>query len=94
MSVNQSLAEKFLEEHQSEDDPYKWIVIYDFVNLKPPPKFWKNLDKLTSISSISRIQYSVFTAENKGDALALAKLSEYYGGTVEVFRCEAVEGGS
>lgn len=93
MGFNQSLAEQFLNEAPVEEDPYQWIVVYDFLQEKPSPKFWKNLNKLTSISTVTRIQYSVLMAEKKGDALAAQKLAFYYGAEVKVFKCER-EGGS
>jgi len=87
MTINQSLAEKFLDETLSEEDPSQWIIVYDFIQEKPSPKFWKNLQKLMSITTLTRIQYSVLMAEKKGDAQAAEKLALYYGAVVEVFRC-------
>ena len=93
MALNQSLAELFLEEQDKDDDPYQWLIAYDFVNKKPPPKFWKNLDKLMNISTVTRIQYSVLIAENRGDALAAAQLVEHYHGLVTVFQGINFRGG-
>ena len=93
MSFTPSLAEQYLEEHQYDDEPFNWIIAYDFIERKPSPKFWKNLEKMTSISTITRIQYSVLKAENRGDALAVARLAEHYGAIVEVFQCIPFEGG-
>lgn len=94
MTYNQSLAEKFLEETPNEDDQYQWIIVYDFIQEKPNPRFWKNLEKLMRVSTVSRIQYSVLIAEKKGDALAAEKLGIHYGAMVEVFKCVHVGGGS
>ena len=92
MSFNKSLAEQFLDEFQGEEDQYQWIIVYDFIQEKPSPKFWKNLEKLMSISTVTRIQYSVLMANQKRDADAAEKLALYYGAEVEVFRCTRVGG--
>ena len=87
-----SLAEKFLEENHLEDDNFRWLITYDFIEKKPPPRFWKNLIQMTEISTVSRIQYSVLLADNKGDAYAAVDLVRHYGGDVLVFSGEQVRG--
>jgi len=93
MSLQQSIVEQYLADYQSSDDPFLWLIVYDFIEKKLPPKFWKNLEKMMSLSPISRIQYSVLLAENMGDALAVARLVEQYDGLVEVFHGDIFRGG-
>ena len=83
-----SLSEEFLEQYETEEDPFNWIVVYDFIGLKPNPHFWKNLSKMMALSSVRRLQYSVLIAEKEGDARAAARLADYYGADTAVFRCE------
>ncbi|MCB2171468.1 hypothetical protein KQH65_01880 [archaeon] len=92
MEHNLSLAEQFLGEYQKDDDSFLWLIAYDFIEKKPPPKFWKNLEKMMSISTVSRIQYSVLIAENMRDALLAAQLVEHYNGLVEVFHGDRFRG--
>ncbi|MCW4012339.1 MAG: hypothetical protein NWF07_05020 [Candidatus Bathyarchaeota archaeon] len=82
-----SLCEKFLDQYQTEEDPFDWIVVYDFIGLKPNPRFWKNLEKMMGLSTVKRLQYSVLIAANEGDAKAAARLADYYGADTVVFRC-------
>ncbi len=82
-----SLSEEFLDEFQIEDDPFDWIIVYDFIDGKPNPNFWKNLEKMKSISSVKRVQYSVLIAKSEGEARAVAKLAEYYGADTLMYRC-------
>ena len=82
-----SLSEEFLEQYQTEEDPFDWIVVYDFIGLKPNPRFWKNLAKMMALSTVKRLQYSVLIADNEGDAKAAARLADYYGADAVVFRC-------
>ena len=90
-----SLSEEFLEQFKTEEDPYEWVIVYDFIRLKPNPRFWKNLEKMRTLSSVRRLQYSVLIAGNEGDARAAARLADYYGADTVVFRCERLvsEGG-
>ena len=58
-----SLSEQFLEENRSGDDPFTWLIVYDFIDFKPNPNFWKNLDKMIRISGLRKFQYSVLITE-------------------------------
>jgi hypothetical protein len=82
-----SLSEEFLDQYQTKEDPFDWIVVYDFIGLKPNPRFWKNLEKMMMLSTVKRLQYSVLIASKEGDARAAARLADYYGADTVVFRC-------
>ena len=82
-----SLSEEFLDEFVIADDPFDWIIVYDFIDGKPNPNFWKNLEKMMSISSVKRVQYSVLMAKSEGEARAAAKLAKYYGADTLMYRC-------
>jgi len=90
---NRSLAQQFLDESQGkEDEGEQYIIVYDFLDDKASPKFWKNLNQLKQISSVRSIQYSVLSAECSRDAMAASMLASHYGAQVRKYRCVVSEG--
>ena len=85
-----SLAQKILDEEDSEEGG-TWIVVYDFRDLKPSPRFWVNLRRLKELTSCRSVQYSVVVAGSRGDAAAVARLASHYGADVAAFKGEAVD---
>lgn len=85
-----SLAQRILEEEAS-DEEGTWIVVYDFRDRKPCPRFWVNLRRLKELADCRSIQYSVVVAGNRRAASATAKLASHYGADVAVFRGEAID---
>jgi hypothetical protein len=85
-----SLAQKILDEYASTDEESTWIIVYDFRDRKPCPRFWVNLRRLKELAECRSIQYSVVVAGNRRTAAAVAKLASHYGADVVVFRGEAV----
>ncbi|MCK4702527.1 hypothetical protein KAT55_04135 [Candidatus Bathyarchaeota archaeon] len=85
-----SLAQQILDEDASADEEGTWIVVYDFRDRKPCPRFWVNLRRLKELADCRSIQYSVVVAGNRRTASAVAKLASHYGAEVAVFRGEAV----
>ncbi len=85
-----SLAQRILDEESSADEEGTWIVVYDFRERKPSPRFWVNLRRLKELAGCRRIQYSVVVAGNRGAAAAVARLASHYGADVAVFRGELV----
>jgi hypothetical protein len=85
-----SLAKQILDKEASPDEEGTWIVVYDFRDLKPCPRFWVNLRRLKELADCRSIQYSVVVAGNLRTASAVAKLASHYGADVVVFRGEAV----
>ncbi len=89
--MKKSLAQRFLEESEADpEDPSDWIIVYDFINKKPNPQFWRNLKKMKCRSSLRRIQYCVLFTTKRYEALAAVRLAEHYGAVVELFRVEQV----
>ncbi len=88
-----SLAARFYEGLEGEEErDGTWLVLYDFIGVKPSSKFWSNIDRLVGLSGGgSLIQYSVFVTNGRRAALAMVKLVRYYGGEVAVFKGERVE---
>ena len=89
-----SLAEEYYEETPEDGDGGggTWLVIYDFRGVKPNPRFWNNLKRLTTlINNTSMIQYSVLKTESRRGALTAVKIAKHYGAEVRVFRGEEVE---
>ncbi len=76
---NKSLAQQFLEDYGSNNKEGNWIVVYDFIDKKPNPKFWKNLTRMKNSSTIRTVPYSVLSAGQQSDANAAASLAEHYG---------------
>jgi len=85
-----SLAQQILDEDASAEEEGTWIVVYDFRDFKPCPRFWVNLRRLKELADCRSIQYSVVVAGNRRTAFAVAKLASHYGADVVVFRGEAV----
>lgn len=85
-----SLAQQILDEYASADEEGTWIVVYDFRDRKPCPRFWANLRRLKELADCRSIQYSVVLAGNRKTASAVARLASHYGADVAVFRGEAV----
>jgi hypothetical protein len=85
-----SLAQQILDEEASADEEGTWIVVYDFRDLKPCPRFYVNLQRLKELADCRSIQYSVVVAGTRKTASAVAKLASHYGADVAVFKGEAV----
>lgn len=86
-----SLAQQILEQCASADEEGTWIVVYDFRDIKPSPRFWVNLRRLKELTSCRSVQYSVVVAGSRGDAAAVARLASHYGADVAAFKVEAVD---
>jgi len=86
-----SLAQQILDEESSADEEGTWIIVYDFRDRRPCPRFWVNLQRLKELADCRSIQYSVVVAGNRRTASAAAKLASHYGADVAVFRGEAVD---
>ncbi len=84
--VNYPLSKKLLEQEESEELG-QWIVVYDFIDLKPSPNFWRNLKRISTSQGGSLIQYSVYQSETWKETRAVRSLVNHYGGEVKVFRC-------
>ncbi len=84
-----SLAQRILDEEPSTDEEGTWIVVYDFRDFKPSPRFWVNLRRLKELAGCISLQYSVVVAGRRG-AAAVARLASHYGADVAVFRGELV----
>ena len=86
-----SLAQRILDEESSADEEGTWIIVYDFRERKPSPRFWANLRRLKDLAGCKSIQYSVVVVTgNRGAATAVARLASHYGADVAVFRGELV----
>lgn len=85
-----SLAQQILDGEASSEEEGTWVVVYDFRDLKPSPRFWVNLRRLKELAGCRSIQYSVVVAGNRGAAAAVARLASHYGADVAVFRGELV----
>jgi hypothetical protein len=81
-----SLAQQILDEEASADEEGTWIVVYDFRDLKPCPRFWVSLRRLKDLAECRSIQYSVVVAGNQKTASAVAEQASHYGADVAVFR--------
>ena len=86
-----SLAQRILDEESSTDEEGTWIIVYDFKDLKPSPRFWVNLQRLKELTSCRSVQYSVVVAKKWEAAAAVARLASHYGADVVVFKGEAVD---
>jgi hypothetical protein len=84
-----SLAQQILEQCASADEEGTWIVVYDFRERKPSPRFWVNLRRLKELTGCRSLQYSVVVAGSRG-AAAVARLASHYGADVAVFRGELI----
>ena len=87
--VNYPLSKKLLEEEEPELSG-QWIVVYDFIGLKPSPNFWRNLKRISTSQGGSLIQYSVYQAGTFKETQAVRNLVNHYGGDVKVFKCEEI----
>ena len=85
-----SLAQQILDGEASSEEEGTWVVVYDFRDLKPSPRFWVNLRRLKELAGCRSIQYSVVVAGTRGAAAAVARLASHYGADVAVFRGELV----
>lgn len=85
-----SIADKFLLELKCTDENGDYLVVYDFSvgrSGRIPLRFYRNLKTLIErLGEMQVIQKSVLLCKGKKAALAVAKLVEYYGGSVRVFR--------
>lgn len=80
-----SLAHKFLDEYEDETEGF-WLIIYDFIKMKPSPKFWTNLTRFKKSTSLKTIQYSVLSATKHGDSQTASRLAYHYGAQTNVFK--------
>jgi len=85
-----SLAQQILDGEASSEEEGTWVVVYDFRDLKPSPRFWVNLRRLKELAGCRSIQYSVVVAGTRGAAAAVARLASHYGADVAVFRGELI----
>ena len=87
-----SLAEQFYEECEGDEgEEGTWLVIYDFKG-KPNPRFWGNMNRLSSLSGGGRrLQYSVFATDSRRSALTAVKIADHYGAEVALFRGELIK---
>lgn len=83
--VNTSIAERMLEELRDKEG--NWIIVYDFVQYKPNPNFWINLNRISAELGGYRVQYSVYITGNLREAIAVKNLVHHYGGDALVYRC-------
>lgn len=88
-----SLAQEYYEEASEEEEGEEtWLVLYDFKGVKPNPRFWANVRRLTGLVGSSRlIQYSVFMTGSRRGAIVAGRLVRHYGGEVVAFKGEEVE---
>ena len=82
--VNSSIATRLLED--TYDETGKWIVVYDFIEEKPSPNFWSNLQRISSELGGFRVQYSVYSTKRLREARAVTKLVTHYGGEAIMYR--------
>jgi len=86
-----SLAKKYYEETETDDESGSWLVLYDFKGIKPSSKFWANIKRIQALVGVgSLIQYSVFTTDSKRGALTAVKLAKHYKAEVKLFKAEEV----
>ncbi len=84
-----SLASTFYEE--TDDEKGSWLILYDFIGIKPSSKFWINLKRIQALAGKgSLIQYSVFTTDSKKGAITAVKLANHYGAKVKLFKAEEI----
>jgi hypothetical protein len=83
--VNRSIAQQLLDDDI--DETGGWIIVYDFVEHKPNPNFWVNLNRISNSRGGGLIQYSVYQTESLREAQAVRELVNHYGGEAMVFRC-------
>ena len=86
-----SLAKKYYEETETDDEKGSWLVLYDFKGMKPSSKFWANLKRVHALAGEGTlIQYSVFTTNKKRSAITAVKLAKHYGAQVKLFKAEEI----
>ncbi len=86
-----SLAKKYYEETETDDEKGPWLVLYDFKGIKPNSKFWTNLKRAQAIvGEGALIQYSVLTTDSKRGAITAVKLAKHYGAQVKLFKATEV----
>ncbi len=86
-----SLAKKYYEETETDDEKGPWLVLYDFKGIKPNSKFWTNLKRAQAIvGEGALIQYSVLTTDSKRSAITAVKLAKHYGAQVKLFKATEV----
>ncbi len=86
-----SLAKKYYEETETDDEPGSWLVLYDFKGIKPSSKFWTNIHRIHAmVGKGTLIQYSVFTTDSKRGAITAVKLAKHYGAQVKLFKATEV----
>ncbi|HUV54468.1 MAG TPA: hypothetical protein VMW03_04615 [Candidatus Krumholzibacteriaceae bacterium] len=83
--VNRSIAHQLLDDDM--DEAGYWIIVYDFIEHKPNPNFWANLNRISKTNGGGLIQYSVYQTESLREAQAVHGLVDHYGGKAMVFRC-------
>ncbi|MCD6368175.1 MAG: hypothetical protein J7L38_00060 [Thermoproteales archaeon] len=83
------VIDKIIREVKYTDEDDLYLVVYDFKvgGGRIPPRFYKNLDEFISRGArITRVQKSVLLCRGEQSARVIAKLAEYYGAEVHVFR--------
>jgi len=69
-----------------EDEQETFLIIYDFIGLKPSKRFWENLSRISMESALSGlIQYSVYLACSLREAILVARLAESYDADSMIF---------
>ena len=85
-----SLAKKLYEGIVVDEDPGQtWLVVYDFLGVKPSPNFWSNLQRLSGMLEDGALtQYSVFRTSDLRGAVVAGLLAQHYGAQILFFRAE------
>ncbi len=87
-----SLAKQYYEETETDDETGSWLVLYDFIGIKPSSKFWINLKRIQAIVGVGTlIQYSAFKTDSKRGAITTVKLAKHYGARLKMFKAEEVD---
>lgn len=84
-----SLAQKYYDQTEDiqEASHEDYLILYDFKEKKPNPKFWRNIKRLISISpQTTLIQYSALQTRSRRIASATKALVTHYGGEAGVYR--------
>jgi hypothetical protein len=80
-----SYAYQLLESLKDEEETDEvYLVSYDFIEDKPNPSFWNNLQKIILDAGGEKIQYSVYYGDRRG-AKAVKQLATLYGADVRCF---------
>ncbi len=80
-----STAQKILENLKEEEETEElFLVVYDFIEEKPNPRFWCNFVEIISKVGGRRVQYSVYQGTRKG-ARAIRELASFYGADVRMY---------